>query len=130
MSGDVTPYSLRFSWITEGLDPNLIEEATLCWSESDDDSRLCDNRVGLTLIEFLAGSYLIEGLNPDTPYFITLSVRYSSSQLSSNTVMAATTTTVTSKYSLFVLIHCVFLSNTTTRHIHVVTVGNYSMYIS
>ena len=116
MSEDVTPYSLRFSWITEGLDPNLIEEATLCWSESDDDSRLCDNRVGLTLIEFLAGSYLIEGLNPDTPYFITLSVRYSSSQLSSNTVMAATTTTVTSKYSLFVLIHCVFLSNTTTRH--------------
>ena len=113
----VTPYSLLFSWTTEGLDPSLIEEATLCWSESDDDNRLCDNRVNLTLTQFLVGSYLIEGLNPSTPYFITLTVRYFSSQLSSNTVMAATTSTTTSEYSLFVVvIHCVFGSNTATRH--------------
>ena len=116
MSEEVTPYSLLFSWITEGLDPSLIEEAILCWSESDEDSRLCDNRVDLALVEFLVGSYLIEGLNPDTQYFITLNVRYSSSQLSSDTVMAATTV-VTSKQSLFViLIHCVFGSITRTRH--------------
>ncbi|KAI6645895.1 hypothetical protein LOD99_13153 [Oopsacas minuta] len=85
-------FSLRFSWSTDGLNSNLIENVILCWSESEDDNTICENNVTLSVSEFLVGNYLIEGLESSTAYYITLMVRYFSSQLISNTVTAATTT--------------------------------------
>ena len=87
---DNSQTSITFTWQNSGFDPDLIENVLLCWSESQDESRMCENNVPLSLSEFLMGSYEIDGLDSSTNYFITLIVRYFSTQVTSNSVMGAT----------------------------------------